>query len=100
MDSMQVIDQQQTMDAQARKVKIVAAAHSFTDEMNALGVKYAAVIYDETIQEDGEGLKMWSVGNLPVTLQDWLLGTYMELRGNSEIVDAVHVSHDPNLLPA
>jgi hypothetical protein len=87
------------MDYQERKTKILAAAHSFTVELESLGVKFATVVYDETLQ-DGGGLRIYSLGNVPLELQDWLLNQYVEVRRNSEIVDMVHVSSDPNRLPA
>jgi hypothetical protein len=84
----------------ARKVKILAAAHAFTEEMNALGVKYATVVYDESVQEDGGGLKLYSLGNVEQVLIDWILNLYVEMRGSSEIVDLIHIKSDPDKVAA
>jgi hypothetical protein len=82
-----------------RKMKILAAAHEFTEEMDALGIKYAAVVYDETLQVD-DRIQMYSVGNVSQPLVDWLVATYSELRGRSEVVEYAHVRSDENQLPA
>lgn len=73
-----------------RKVAILAAAHAFTEEMEKLGVKFATVVYDEAVQQD-DGMRIYTVGNIPQPLIDWLLKTYVQMREKSEVIEVMHI---------
>jgi hypothetical protein len=89
----------QADSARDRKLQILAAAHLFTQEMESLGIKYATVIYDETLQTD-EGMRIYTIGNMRQDLIDWLLETYASMRKRSEIVEIARVRFDDQQIPA
>ena len=93
------MDTKHQLTPEERRTQILAAGHAFTQEMESLGIKYATVIYDETLQTE-DGMRIYTVGNLPQELVDWLLNAYVLMLPRREIISTHLVRFDEQQLPA